>query len=76
MKIITTEVVVRRFSDRFSFESEQRLTKEYRLFGLKIWSTVLDTEEVPTWASIQVGCLGYTEWISKFSKYIDHEGSI
>jgi len=48
----------------------QYLTKEWRLFGIRIWSWVLDTEEVPVWASAQKATCGYTEWKSKFAEYI------
>lgn len=49
---------------------KQYLTKEWRLWGVRIWSWVLDTEDVPVWASAQKATSGYTEWRSRFCDYI------
>lgn len=48
----------------------QELVKEYRLFGLVIWTKILDTEEIPMYAQIELGVFGRTDWKSKFSAYI------
>ena len=51
----------------------QYLIEEWRLFGIRIWRKVLDWEEVPVWAWVQLATVGNTEWVSKFSYYIDEE---
>jgi hypothetical protein len=48
----------------------QYLTKEWRLFGILIWSWVLDYEDVPVYASVQRATMGYTNWKSEFKDYI------
>jgi hypothetical protein len=49
---------------------QQYLTKEWRLFGVRIWSRVLDYEDVPVYASAQAATMGYTNWKSEFMEYI------
>lgn len=48
----------------------QNLIKEWRLFGIKIWSMRIDYEIVPDYAIAQAACLGFTDWKSKFREYI------
>lgn len=48
----------------------QYLVKEWRLWGILIWRRVLDSEDVPVYASVGIAVLGSTEWRSKFSEYI------
>lgn len=50
--------------------TEQRLVKRWNLFGVCVWKKVLDSERVPAWAVIQEGCLGGTDWRSKFVAYL------
>lgn len=50
--------------------TKQQLVKRWRLFGRVIWTRVLDEEDVPMFAVIEIGCLGSTNWRSKFAKYI------
>jgi len=49
----------------------QELRKEWLLFGIVIWSVVLDSEDVPSYVEISNACFGDTSgWASKFaSKY-------
>ena len=49
---------------------KQRLVRIYRLLGVKVWTSILDEEDVPLFAVIQVATLGSTEWRSKFREYI------
>lgn len=50
--------------------TKQQLVKRWRLFGRVIWTRVLDEEDVPMFAVIERGCLGSTNWRSKFAEYI------
>lgn len=61
---------VQRWTRRNEFGGFQQLLKEWRVFGVKVWTTEIDREDVPEWAAIQSGCLGSTEWVSKFSEHI------
>jgi|JI9StandDraft_2_1071091.scaffolds.fasta_scaffold303453_1 hypothetical protein len=68
--ILTASMTVRRWSSRTEFGGIQKLLKEWRLFGIKVWTAVLDEETVPAWAEIEIGALGSTEWRSKFAEFI------
>jgi hypothetical protein len=70
MPLITHKTTVRRWTNRHTYESRQELCRHTLIFGVCIWTRVLDTEEVPIWASIQVACLGSTDWRSKFADHI------
>ena len=48
----------------------QNLIKEWRLFGMKIWSKRIAFEIVPDFVIAQAACLGSTDWKSKFAEYI------
>ena len=48
----------------------QYLTKEWRICGHRFWKWVLDYEDVPVWASVQLATCGSTEWRSQFKDYI------
>lgn len=50
----------------------QSLIKQWLIRGRVIWKRVVDTEEVPMWAVIESGALGYTEWKSKFAEHMRH----
>lgn len=71
MKIITTTMRVRRYLSRLDFSGHQDLVRETRLFGIRIWSRVVDTEDVPSWHSIMLATLGYGGWASRFAEHID-----
>lgn len=64
------EEVVRQWNSLTDFTAVQRLYKVYTLWGFDVWKTETATADVPSWALIQVGALGYTEWKSPFSEYI------
>lgn len=68
--ILVSAMKVRRWTNRREFGGRQELVREYRVMGLKVWSSVVDTESVPAWAEIQKATLGYTEWKSKFAAHI------
>ncbi len=68
--VLTTTMRVERRSNRKEFGGYQRLLKEWRVFGVKAWTTEVDRETVPGWAEIQLGALGSTDWKSKFSAYM------
>ena len=70
MPLIAHTLTVRRWTNRYTFESRQELCRNTLFCGVRIWIRVLDTEEVPIWATIQAACLGSTEWRSKFADYI------
>ena len=70
MKFIETKMVVKAYSIGKGFDSYQNLVKQYTVFGLVIYSQIIDTEEVPSYARIAHNCLGSTDWKSKFAQYI------
>jgi len=45
---------------------KQFLVRRYYISRWCFWSVVLDEEHVPSWAQLQIGCFGDTEWRSKF----------
>ena len=49
---------------------QQFLIKEWRLFGIRIWSRELDYEDVPVYASAQAATMGFTDWKSRFAEFI------
>lgn len=65
--MLTARLVVRRYVSRTTFEGHQLLLREWRLWGVRVWSRELDREDVPVWASIQLACLGSSDWRSKFN---------
>lgn len=70
MKLIDTKMEVRRYRNPHEWGSIQKLERATYVFGKCVYRKVLDEEEVPSWAEIQKGSLGYTDWVSKFSDYI------
>lgn len=69
--MITTTYCVRRWT-RQDFSGVQQLERVTRVFGMTVWVAVIDSEPVPSWAAIQLGALGYTEWKSRlFTQYAD-----
>jgi hypothetical protein len=64
--VITKKMEIRFYRHRTEYGGVQKLEQAYYLFGFCVWRTVLDEEEVPSWAEIQVGTLGSTSWRSKF----------
>lgn len=70
MALIQSSKKVVRFSSRTKWAARQVLYQEYRLFGVRVWRTKLDEEEVPAWALIEAGALGSTDWRSKFADVI------
>jgi len=68
--MITNNIKVLRYTNKKDFDGYQLLIKSFFLFGIKIWTTILDREEVPSWANIQIATLGSTDWKSKFKEYI------
>jgi hypothetical protein len=70
MSIIKESYRVMSYRSRTSFEGYQILLKEWSIFGLKVWSSEIDREDVPSWVYIQQATLGSTDWKSKFSEYI------
>ncbi len=71
MKVITTKMKVLRYMSRFDFSGRQDLMRETYFFGIRVWSRVVDTEDIPSWASIARATLGGSDWVSKFAYYID-----
>lgn len=70
MKLIDSEIKVWRYTSRDQFGGIQRLEKHYKVFGIHIFTKVLDQEDFPSWAHIQLCTIGFTSWKSKFSEYI------
>lgn len=69
MKFIKVTHNVYRYT-RSDMTGFQVLRKEWWLCGVRVWSTIKDKEDVPSWAFIQDACLGYTDWKSRIWK--DH----
>jgi hypothetical protein len=67
---LSSTMVVKRRNHRTEFSAIQVLLREWRLGGLTVFTEEIDREEVPAWALIQVGALGYTDWRSKFAEHI------
>ena len=69
---MASRLVVRRYSVRSLWPagSFQRLERHHYIGPLRVWVTVVDSEDVPPWAAIQLGALGYTDWVSRFSEHI------
>ena len=69
--ITHTHRVVRWVSRTDIVDCYQVLLRDTHIFGIRIWSREIDREDIPSWASIQRACLGWTEWRSRFADYID-----
>ncbi len=70
MSWLTSSMCVRRRVYLRTFGGYQVLLREWRLFGIKVWTTEVDREEYPSWADIAKSTLGHTEWTSRFAEYI------
>ena len=68
--MMASRIEVRRYRRRGEFGSVQELQRRRYLFGICVCIQKLDSEEVPAWAEIQLGALGYTDWQSKFAEHI------
>lgn len=44
---------------------ELLLKRCWMLYGVCVWSVVVDREDMPSWAWIAEGCLGSTDWQSR-----------
>lgn len=69
MKILKSDYEIKAYVNKHSFEGYQVLYKVWKIFNVKIWFSEVDREDVPGWAYIQYGALGYTDWKSKFQEY-------
>jgi hypothetical protein len=70
MPILTYDMSVKRGSSKQQFESTQHLMKTVYFLGFPFLYFEIDKEEIPPWALIQLGSLGWTEWVSKFSDHL------
>lgn len=70
--MLTHKDVVQRYSRRGQWPhgSYQELQRRFYLGRFCVWTRVLDREDIPAWAVIQVGTLGSTDWRSKFAAYL------
>ncbi len=69
--MITTAYRVRRWT-RQDFTGYQVLERVTRILGIAVWVSEVDREDVPSWAAIQSGALGFTDWKSRlFDQYAD-----
>lgn len=66
MITITHDIYRRR--NRHNWEELWLLKREYRVFGIIVWRTIIDSEVAPSWAMIQRNCLGSTDWESRLFK--------
>jgi hypothetical protein len=48
----------------------QYLTRVWKIYGVRIWSKIIDFEDVPVYASVQQATLGSTDWKSEFYAFI------
>lgn len=75
MKIITTKrKIVRKYRKVwdpiykcYNRVDYQCLVEQTFIFGISFGYIMIDKEVIPDWAIFQVGCLGSTEWRSKFT---------
>lgn len=71
-RLITIRHRVLRYT-RQDLTGYQILVRQWLIFGkVKIWSKVIDREDVPDWAFIQKACLGYSDWESRLYKEYAH----
>lgn len=71
MMLLATTHRVRRWT-RQDFTGIQRLERVTKVLGITVLVRVLDAEDVPSWATIQRACLGYTDWESRiFAQHAD-----
>jgi len=54
--------------ERNDWNFEYLLRRDIYLFGLKVWSTLLMREHMPTYAAIAKACTGDTAWFAKDSE--------
>ena len=73
MSIFETDQRVVLYRNRDMPGGTQILYRRYKIFGKCIWKTEIDREEYPAWAAIQAGCLGSTDWKSKFLDIINNQ---
>jgi uncharacterized pyridoxamine 5'-phosphate oxidase family protein len=70
MKVFTKKYsVIRHVNEKINFD-KQYLVKTLYLFNIPYYKTIIDEEDFPSWASIELGCFGYTNWESKFKEFI------
>ena len=70
MKALTSKLRVRAWGNKQDFKVTQELTRVYYLWGIRIWTKVLDKEEVPQYAVISNACFGdLSGWYSKFAPF-------
>ena len=68
--MIRSRVVVRRYAR--GWDTWQHLIRQWFIGPLKIWSQVIDREDVPQHVYIQFLCFGdWNGWQSKFAEWID-----
>jgi hypothetical protein len=65
LSILTTDTVVYLQTSRKKFGGHVVLIRRFKIFGFVILTFEIEREEYPSWAAIQKGALGYTEWTSK-----------
>lgn len=64
--MITTRYTLKRYLRRHrQYESYQVLLRERLIGDHVIWTTEIDREEVPTWATLELGLMGRTKWRSR-----------
>ena len=67
MKVINSKLKLLAFHSWHYFSGHQDLVHVYYVFGIKVFTRVLDREEIPSWALISWACFGDTSgWKSKF----------
>lgn len=72
MAILTQTYHITRYASRKDFSGYQVLTRITRVLGIPIWVREIDREDVPSWATIQRMCLGYSEWRSRLFEQHGH----
>jgi hypothetical protein len=72
MDFISSRIQVRRISRSAGWPSRdtQELVRRYFICGMCFWTTVIDIEEIPSWAVIELVTLGFSDWQSRFAEYI------
>ena len=64
MSLIERSHRVRRWTHQ-DFTGHQDLEVVFSILGFVFWWRTIDTEYVPSYVAIELGCLGYTTWESR-----------
>lgn len=70
-KVFTKKYSVKRKTNERLNIDKQYLILTFYFLNIPVFRKIEDEEDVPSWASIEMGCLGSSAWRSKFKQYIN-----